>query len=167
MMAHAQCPIADASAEMQPEPEIIELLKDIVCDFSDEFRVFQYLDTFISTCYDILDRKHRDQTATYPCVDAVITAVHEFSDKDISLKTLAARLNMHPSYLRNIFRQQTGYYFNDYVNEERLKYAADLVEHTDMKLKEIVDRAGFSSQTYFNRQFKRKYGAAPKLTAEK
>lgn len=153
--------VFQTSAEMQPEPEIIELLKNIVCDFSDESRVFQYLHTFISTCYEIVDRKHKDQSATYPCVDAVIAAVHEFSDKDISLKTLAARLNMHPSYLGNIFRQQTGYYFNDYVNEERLKYAADLVEHTDMKLKEIVDRAGFSSQTYFNRQFKRKYGAAP------
>ncbi len=48
--------------------------------------------------------------------------IHDFSNKDISLKTLAAQLDMHPSYLGSIFHQQTGYYFNDYLNEERLKY---------------------------------------------
>ena len=101
------------------------------------------------------------QTASYPCVDACIAAVHEFSDKDISLKTLAAKLNMHPSYLGNVFHQQTGFYFNDYLNEERLKYAATLIETTDMKMKDIVDKVGFSSQTYFNRQFRRRFGTAP------
>ena len=56
---------------------------------------------------------------------------------------------MHPSYLGNIFHQQTGYYFNDYLNEERLKYAAELMKETGLKMKEIVDQSGFSSQTYF------------------
>ena len=28
-------------------------------------------------------------------------------------------------------------------------------------MKEIVDKSGFSSQTYFNRLFKRKYGTSP------
>ena len=123
--------------------------------------MISYLHTFIHTGYEVLSQKQLLQTATYPCVDAVINAVHEFSDKDISLKTLAAKLNMHPSYLGNIFHQQTGFYFNDYLNDERLKYAAGLLENSDMKLKDIVDKAGFSSQTYFNRLFKRRYGAPP------
>lgn len=153
--------VSQASTEQQPDEKIISLLKNIMVDYEDDEKVLDYLKTFIHTCYAIVLKKQQNQSSSYPCVDAVIQAVHEFSDKDISLKTLAARLNMHPSYLGNIFRQQTGYYFNDYLNEERLKYAADLIENSDKKLKDIVDKAGFSSQTYFNRQFKRKYGAAP------
>lgn len=91
----------------------------------------------------------------YPCVNAVIKAIEEFKDKDISLKTLAARLNVSPSYLGTVFKQQTGYYFNDYLTEARIRYAAKLIETTDMKMKDIVDEVGFSSQTYFNRMFKR------------
>ena len=59
--------------------------------------------------------------------------------------------------------QQTGYYFNDYLNEERLKQAVALIETTDLKLKDIVGRVGFSSQTYFNRQFKSRYGMTPNV----
>lgn len=153
--------ISQVFPEEQPDKEVIHLLENIVCDHKDEKKVLDYLHLFVHTCYHILEKKQENRSMSYPCVDAVIQAVHEFSDKEISLKTLAARLNMHPSYLGNIFRQHTGFYFNDYLNEERLKYAAELIENSDMKLKDIVDKAGFSSQTYFNRQFKRKYGAAP------
>ena len=97
----------------------------------------------------------------YPMVDAVIKTIHEFSDKDISLKTLAFKLNVTPSYLGTVFHQQTGYYFNDYLTDARLKYAAHLLEHTDMKIKDIVDKIGFSSQTYFNRSFKRYFDTSP------
>ena len=31
------------------------------------------------------------------------------------------------------------------------------MKETGLKMKEIVDQSGFSSQTYFNRLFKRKY----------
>lgn len=103
----------------------------------------------------------RMQQSMYPMVDAVLKTIHEFSDKDISLKTLAAKLNVTPSYLGTVFRQQTGYYFNDYLTDARLKYAASLLEHTDMKIKDIVDKIGFSSQTYFNRSFKRYFDTSP------
>lgn len=103
----------------------------------------------------------RMQQSMYPMVDAVIKSIHEFSDKDISLKTLASKLNVTPSYLGTVFHQQTGYYFNDYLTDARLKYAAHLLEHTDMKIKDIVDKIGFSSQTYFNRSFKRYFDTSP------
>lgn len=153
--------VSQTTTEMQPDSEVTDMLGSIICDAADLNRLLEYVHSFVHCCYEVRARKQKIQTAAYPCVDAVINAVHEFSDKDISLKTLAARLNMHPSYLGSIFHQQTGYYFNDYLNEERLKYAAGLMENTDMKLKDIVDKAGFSSQTYFNRQFKRRYGTAP------
>lgn len=101
------------------------------------------------------------QQSMSPMVDAVIKTIHEFSDKDISLKTLAARLNVTPSYLGTVFHQQTGYYFNDYLTDARLKYAANLLENSDMKIKDIVDKIGFSSQTYFNRSFKRYFDTSP------
>ena len=68
---------------------------------------------------------------------------------------------MHPSYLGSIFHQQTGYYFNDYLNEERLKYAAKLMEDNSVRLKDISDMAGFSSQTDFTRQFKKYFNQSP------
>lgn len=143
------------------EPKIFEKLKNLLCDTWNCNNLAAYLKSFVETCYEVLDERREFQTNTYPYVDAVIQAVHDFSNKEISLKALASQLDMNPSYLGNIFRQQTGFYFNDYLNEERLKYAAELMETTSLKLKDIVDKTGFSSQTYFNRLFKRRFGTSP------
>lgn len=153
--------LAQTNFEKNRHPELLQLLKSIPGSGKYFNEISAYLKQFIAACYQILEELQSAQSSQYPCVDTVIQAIHEFSNKDISLKTLASQLNMHPSYLGNIFHQQTGYYFNDYLNEERLKYAAELMKETELKMKEIVDKSGFSSQTYFNRLFKRKYGTSP------
>lgn len=108
---------------------------------------------------DMLLEKIRQ--AMSPCVDTVIKMMHHFDDRDISLKTLAAKLNVSSSYLGTIFHQQTGSYFNDYLAEIRLKKAAELLENTNLKIKDIVEKTGFSSQPYFTRSFKRYYNTSP------
>lgn len=94
-------------------------------------------------------------------IDVVIHAIQSFSDKNLSLKTIAARLNVSPSYLGAMFRQQTGMYFNDYLAKARIDYAMKLLSTTDLKVKDIVEKCCFASQTYFNRSFKRFYGTSP------
>lgn len=139
-------------------PELTEYLYNMPVS-SEHASVFkEYVLQFLKNSDKLLIKL---QQSMYPCVDAVIKAVHEFSDMDISLKTLAAKLNVTPSYLGTVFHQQTGYYFNDYLAEARLKYAADLLENTDLKIKDIVEKIGFASQTYFNRSFKRYYDTSP------
>lgn len=153
--------ISQIPLEQTPGRELIKLLSSIVCDGHQTKEIQAYVKKFILGMKDILLKRQELQKNRYPCVDAVMAAVHDFSNKEISLKTMAAKLNMHPSYLGNIFHQQTGFYFNDYLNEERLKYAAELMGTTNTKLKDIVDQAGFSSQAYFNRLFKRRFGTSP------
>ena len=138
-------------------PSICELLASLPGSVQPLEKYFDYSMCFAEECSNQLSQSQNE----FPFVDAVIKAVHEFSDKDISLKTMAIKLNMSPSYLGNMFKRQTGYYFNDYLAEARLKYAAELIDSTDMKMKDIVDRVGFSSQTYFNRSFKRHYNVSP------
>lgn len=139
-------------------PALFKILKSFPAESADIGSLELYTYSFIEACYSLYETT--SETIS-PCVGAVIKAVREFSDKDISLKTLAARLNMSPSYLGNIFKQQTGEYFNDYLTEARLNYAIALIRNTDLKMKEIVEKAGFSSQTYFNRIFKRYYNTSP------
>lgn len=131
------------------------------CDDTDTDRILTGIRSLFRSVREIPDTREVPQGAAQQYVRMIMDEVHNFSNKDVSLKTLAARLNMHPSYLGSIFHQQTGYYFNDYLNEERLKYAAKLMENSNIRLKDIADMTGFSSQTYFNRQFKKRFNASP------
>ncbi|MGI6107640.1 MAG: helix-turn-helix domain-containing protein [Lachnospiraceae bacterium] len=36
-----------------------------------------------------------------------------------------------------------------------------MLVNSSLRVGQIVDRAGFSSQTYFNRSFKRRFGVSP------
>ena len=137
------------------------LLPKYPCDSTDTDCILSNIRSLFLSVRDMLSARELPQSAAQQYVRMIMEEVHNFSNKDVSLKTLAARLNMHPSYLGSIFHQQTGYYFNDYLNEERLKYAAKLMENSNIRLKDIADMTGFSSQTYFNRQFKKRFNASP------
>jgi len=137
------------------------LLADTECDDTDTEHILAYIRSLFESVRELLNRRELPEGAAQQYVKLIMEEVHNFSNKDVSLKTLAARLNMHPSYLGSIFHQQTGCYFNDYLNEERLKYAARLMEDGSIRLKDIADMTGFSSQTYFNRQFKKRFNASP------
>lgn len=152
-----------AAPDQSPDEHLADILGKLFFHRDDLPLMLQYIHDYVHICYGILAEKKERPSASYPAVDAVVNAIRESPEKDISLKTLAAKMNIHPSYLGSIFHQQTGYYFNDYLNEERLKLAVSLIETTDLKLKDIVSRVGFSSQTYFNRQFKSRYGMTPNV----
>lgn len=139
--------------------QLQQIIRPIVCSRNDMDEIHSYLRSLVTSVRQILDLSTNSSARQY--VKKVIDMIHDFSDKEISLKTLAVRLNMNPSYLGSIFHQQTGSYFNDYLNEERLKYAANLMKNRKLSLKNIADQAGFSSQTYFNKQFKKYYGISP------
>ena len=80
---------------------------------------------------------------------------------DLSLKTISADFKVTPSYLGQLFKEETEKYFNDYLMETRLKASRELLLETDLKIKEIVYRIGMSNQSYFNLVFKKAYGISP------
>lgn len=117
-----------------------------------------YIEAWLKECFRIWDKSRKEYI---PCVETVIRKIRDFATKDISLQSLADSLNISAPYLGSLFKQQTGYYFNDYLNQARITYSAQLITTTDMKMKDIVDKAGFSSQAYFNRLFKQYYNLSP------
>jgi len=50
---------------------------------------------------------------------------------------------------------------NELINITRLKRAAELLAEGDMKIYEIADTVGFSSQTNFGRSFVKQFGMSP------
>ncbi len=139
-------------------PALAEYLSHCPQPTSDTDQCLTYIFDFLDIVYSLMTQSQQN---TYPVVDSAIKLIHNFTDKDISLKTLSQKLNISPSYLGTLFNRQTGYYFNDYLSEARLKYAAQLLVESDLKIKDIVEKIGFSSQTYFNRTFKRYYNTSP------
>ncbi|MNC09728.1 Arabinose operon regulatory protein [compost metagenome] len=50
----------------------------------------------------------------------------------------------------------------DCINETRLAQARLYLEQQQMTVAEIMEKVGFSNESYFYRLFKRRYGTTPK-----
>ncbi len=80
---------------------------------------------------------------------------------EISASEAADACGVSPSYFSRVFKRTMKMSFSDYVNQVRLKEAERLLLLTDDSVTDIAQAAGFSTASYFIRQFRLQYGVTP------
>ncbi|KRE75033.1 response regulator transcription factor [Paenibacillus sp. Soil750] len=75
--------------------------------------------------------------------------------KEISLTDAATLVHLNPSYLSQLFKQQTGGKFVDFVIEMRMDEAKRLLVKTSLRVSEIAERLGYADISYFSSTFKK------------
>ena len=95
----------------------------------------------------------------------IIRQVHEIVDNelahDISVKTIADRVYLHPVYLSKMYKSETGESLGDYMIRKRMERAHYLLKHTNKKIYEITAELGYQNPQYFSKMFKKHYGMTP------
>jgi AraC-like DNA-binding protein len=89
--------------------------------------------------------------------------VRQLDQADLSVATIAARHGVAPRYVQRLFESE-GTTFTAYVLAQRLARAQRLLSdprYAGQKISSIAFDAGFGDLSYFNRMFRRRYGAAP------
>lgn len=84
-----------------------------------------------------------------------------YPDKNLSLKTVAARLGVSYGYLSTAFAKTYGENFKACLAAVRLEKARELLMERRYKIYEIADMTGYGSPRYFTDAFKRHYGISP------
>ena len=100
-----------------------------------------------------LDKKFKDKFTA-------IVAQH-ISDSSFNIDRLAELLNLGRTTVYNRTKTIMGVSPNTYIQNERLRIAAQLLLEGEYTVSEISEKAGFSDATYFYKCFKNKYGVAP------
>ena len=80
---------------------------------------------------------------------------------DLTRNSVAECMHMNPDYLSNLFHAKFGQTMSSYITNMRIDKAKELLTHTDLSLNEICEQAGFSSCSYFHKQFKKITGSTP------
>jgi signal transduction histidine kinase/DNA-binding response OmpR family regulator len=83
------------------------------------------------------------------------------SNMDLSPQMIAEELGVSRVQLYRKVKVLFGMGVNDYLVEQRLKYATELLTKHDLSIAEISYKVGFSSPTYFSTVFKTKHGVSP------
>lgn len=94
-------------------------------------------------------------------ISRVITLVSYDLASDLSLKNIAAILNVNGSYLSAAFKKECGETLTDYVRRKRMENAVYLLAHTDKQIQTIAEECGIMDPNYFIKLFKKQYDMTP------
>jgi len=85
---------------------------------------------------------------------------HDFS-KPIRISSLARVCGLSGAYFSGFFLRQTGYTPQQFLENQRMKHACELLEKTPLPVAQVADDSGFQDSFYFSRRFKRMTGCTP------
>ena len=92
----------------------------------------------------------------------VVALMEEHHAAPLSVEQLAQAVNLSPSQLTRLFREQTGSSPARFARELRLQYAYELVQTSFLSIKQVMAAAGWNDPSHFSRDFKRQFGVSPK-----
>ena len=82
--------------------------------------------------------------------------------KTATLEELAEAMNVALSTASKIVKKSTGMTFKELLMRQRLMQAANLLEHTNLSITEIIERVGYENTSHFHRIFKDTFQMSPK-----
>jgi len=92
----------------------------------------------------------------------VIDYIHDHLAQEISLDAIASYIGISCYYFCRLFKQSTGLSLHQYVIQQRVERAKQLLLQGEMSIADIALACGFSHQSHLNRHFKRLTGVTPK-----
>lgn len=105
-----------------------------------------------STTFRLSDDRYEDLSAR---LSHFMKHDRIFTERHICIDTLIKELGTNANYLAEVIKRNGYQSFYDMINRHRVELAVELInQHSDMKLLDIAEQCGFSSQASMNKAFK-------------
>lgn len=99
--------------------------------------------------------------STHPAILNAIEYMEEHIADKLSIRQVSDIVGYHPTYFSNLFKQETGLSYSDFLTALRIQHAKDLLRRSTSSLQEIADLCGFNDLSYFSNKFKHATGITP------
>ena len=113
----------------------------------------------------ILSKERHIDKEHYRSTDETANKIRDYLDQHyrqkLTIETVAGALDLVPSYVSHIFKQEIGISPIQYVLMRRFGEAQSLLMDTDLSVNEISDLLGFATTAHFNAMFKKHIGITP------
>lgn len=121
---------------------------------------YKMLETFIDAVNDSV--KSAENNKNYSSI--IIKTINNIKASfmyDVSLHDLAKDVHVHPNYLSQAFKEETGRTVKEYYDNLRIKVIKKYLKYTDMSMTAIAGLFNFTSSSSFSSYFKRLTDMSP------
>lgn len=161
-----------------PDPEIplrIRRLCEILLDmmhlqeaprpgylFAFQRDLFEFLDILYSNfLHDVPPEYQPRSSRTQSRLDAVLQHTHQNYSRPITLREAADVAALQPEYFCRFFRETMGTTYLQYLNDYRLSRLYRDLLATDLPIRELEEKHGFSNDKLFHRLFRERFRTTP------
>lgn len=94
-------------------------------------------------------------------VKIAVNYITQNYNKDISLESISKQIYITPGYLSQLFKQEIGINFLEFVNKYRIEKSKEFLKDKTLKNYEIATLVGYSNEKHFSKTFKKYTGLTP------
>lgn len=96
-----------------------------------------------------------------PLANAILEYIRKNIKEDITVKVLCSQFHISANHLYNIFRSNLDRTVTQYITEQRMNRAKELLLTSNDPVYAIAERVGIDNYTYFCRLFRKHNGFTP------
>lgn len=139
--------------------EIIQLshLNTPLYKFKRKILIYNLLSNLIAECSD----ENKFENKRNLIVDSLEYINQNIYNPFLSITEAAKKSNISEDTFRNIFKSIHDVTPSKYIIDIRLNYAKELLNYTNYNISHISEQIGYTSEVYFYRLFKKKFGITP------
>jgi len=151
-------------------PDGHNLINGIFTDYPDGYRslyrltsveqVLGWLEFFQTQLCACLEERKKNYKN--PIVSNVQKYITEHIEERLTLNDVASYFGVSPNYLSQLFKKYSESGFSEYISQQKIARAKELMTDGTLKIYEIAQRLGFENAYYFSKVFKKVCGMSPR-----
>jgi AraC family transcriptional regulator len=96
-------------------------------------------------------------------LQVLMNYIHEYLSQELRLSDLAQLVDLSEYYLCRLFKQSLGISLHQYVIQQRLARAQQLLRRNDLSIAYIAQECGFNSHSHLTQHFRKAFGVSPQV----
>ena len=128
-------------------------------DFSSWKEASHYLEAISRHLFEIQNSKKTDKNNLL--VQKIKLYIEQHLADSLNLATISRVVNYNETYISRLFKQLTGTSLSEYISQEKIKKAKQLLSSTNESIQNIAAVTGFDTSQYFSLVFKKMTGVSP------
>lgn len=116
---------------------------------------------FVEFALEHMGTREYDETEQKSQVERIESYIHDHIESEITREDIAEYVHLNVDYMGRLFKKNHGISLKEYIIEEKMRVAQNLLRTTMLPISFVAAKAGYANFSHFSRIYKKTFGVSP------